>query len=155
MVRNGIRTVMAQAPQHQVYTPHAQNIVSQPIYNYRTQGGSAVWRLRALNGNSVGGEQFESVRKTKWFKLVGYDTSVKIRRISMSYRSQKPIQVQVYKDFEELPCHVLTFKKLTRRGITSVKATAKAKCIMIKIKTATWVTGGVDIYGMEIDIADE
>tara|TARA_R100001443_G_scaffold102720_3_gene110962 strand:+ start:592 stop:1029 length:438 start_codon:yes stop_codon:yes gene_type:complete len=145
---------MAQAT-HQVYTPPAQNIISVPIYNYRTQGGSAVWRLRGLNGNSVGGELFDSVRNTKWFKLKGYDTSAQIRRISMSYRSQKPIQVYVYKDFENLPCHVITFKKLTRRGITSVKASARAKCLMLKIQTASWVTGGVDIYGMEVEIADE
>ena len=145
---------MAQV-QHQVYTPPATTIVSQPIYNYRTAGGSAVWRLRALNGNSVGSEFFESVRETKWFNLRGYNNSVKVRRISMSYRSQKPIVVYIYKDFEANPCHTLTFKKLTRRGLHSIKASLRAKCLKVKIQTASWVTGGVDIYGMEVVLADE
>jgi hypothetical protein len=142
---------MAQA-NHQVYTPPSTTIISQPIYNYASQGGSAVWRLRALNSNSVGQEFYESVRSTKWFKLVDYQTSVKIRRISMSYLCQKAITVYVYKDFEETPCHILNFKKLTKRGIHSVKATSRAKVVKLKIKTPTWITGGCEIYGMEIEV---
>lgn len=137
---------------HQVYTPPSNTIISQPIYNYATRGGSAVWRLRALNGNSVGGEMFPAVRETKWFKLIDYNTSVKMRRVSMSYRSQKPLTVYVYKDFEDTPCHVLSFKKLSKRGIHSVKATARAKAVKIKVVTNVWVTQGVDIYGMEIEV---
>lgn len=137
---------------HQVYTPPSNFIISQPIYNYQARGGSAVWRLRALNGNSVGGEMFPSVRETKWFKLIDYQTSVKMRRVSMSYMSKKAFSVYVYKDFEEEPCHVLSFKKLSKRGIHSVKATARAKAVKIKVVTPTWVSGGVEIFGMEIEV---
>jgi len=146
---------MAQAdpPNHQVYTPPAPNVTTRPIYNYSSQGGSAVWRLRGLNGNSVGGEHFESVRETKWFKLSDYDKSVRIRKISMSYRSGKPIRVYVYKDFENEPCHILDFKKLNNRGITSMKASTRAKVLKLKIETQTYVTRGVDIYNVEVDIA--
>jgi hypothetical protein len=143
---------MAQATPPTIYQSPPITVISQPIYNYQSSGGSAIWRLRGLNGNSVGSEFFQSVRETKWFNLVDCNTSVKIRRVTMNYVCQKPISVYVYKDFEENHFTKLTFPKLTKRGLKSIKATARAKSIKLRIESATWVTGGLEIYGMEIDI---
>ena len=142
---------MAQV-QHQVYTPPASSVVSTPSYTYQSAGASAVWRLRAINGGSVGQELFASVRETKWFNLNSYARTAKVRRISMSYFSVKPITVYVYKNFETQPCHTLTFDANQERTIQKVKASARAHCLKLKIKTAEWVTGGVEIYGMEVEL---
>ena len=143
---------MAQVDPPSQYQQPPISVTSTPIYNYQSSGGSAVWRLRGLNGNSVGSEFFESVRETKWFNLVDYNTSVKIRRVTMNYVCQKPISVYVYKDFEETHFTRLTFPKLTRRGLKSIKATARAKSIKLKIESATWITGGLEIYGMQVEV---
>lgn len=145
---------MAQAdpPNHQVYTPPDSGLTSRPTYTYQTAGASAVWRLRALNGNSVGQELFASIRETKWFNLNSYSRTSKIRRISMSYFSAKPITVYVYKDFEDVPCHTLIFPRSTKRTLKEIKASARAHCLKLKIQTAEWITGGVEIYGMEVEL---
>lgn len=148
---------MAQAdpPNHQVYTPPDSGLTSRPTYTYQTAGASAVWRLRAINGSSVGQELFESVRETKWFELGSYSKTKKIRRISMSYFSAKPITVSVYKDFEDVPCHTLIFPKSNKRTLKEIKASARAHTLKLKVTTGIWVTGGVEIYGIEVDVADE
>lgn len=144
---------MAQSePNHQVYTPPSTTVTTRPTYTYQSAGASAVWRLRALNGSSVGQELFASVRETKWFDLNSYSRTAKVRRISMSYFSKKPITVYVYKNFETEPCHTLTFDSSSERTIKKIKASARAHCLKLKIKTAEWVTGGVEIYGMEVEL---
>ena len=128
------------------------NIITVPIYNYQADGGSAIWRLRAINGNSVGMELFNSVRETKWFKLVDYETSVKIRRIRMSYKSPRNITVKVYKDFETTPTHSLLFPSSGNRTIKRIKASSRAKSLKCRIETPNWATGGIEIYGLEIEL---
>tara|TARA_R100000458_G_C8262903_1_gene238251 strand:- start:1034 stop:1483 length:450 start_codon:yes stop_codon:yes gene_type:complete len=136
---------------HTVAQQPAINVISTPVYNYQADGASAIWRARAIN-SSVGMELFKSVRETKWFTLIDYETTAKMRRVRLSYKSARNITVKVYKDFETEPCHHLNFKMSGTRTIERIKASARCKVLKLRIETPSWATGGIEIYGCEIEL---
>ena len=126
--------------------------VSLNPYDYQVSGGTGIYRLRQEREGVIGGqESFQSSRKTKWFTVGDYEKDAKIRRIKLSYKSNKPFKVKIYADHSTTPTHTLEFESSILKKIRRKKATLRAKILQIEIETYYNASHLLEIYGMEIE----
>ncbi len=132
------------------YTTTPFSPVSLNPYNYVVEGGIGISRLRQERESSGGTEVYQSTRKTKWFAIGDYEKDAKVRRIKLSYKTNRPIKVKVYADHSTTPTHTLTFPQAGLKKIRQMKATLRAKLLQIEIVTDETANHYLEVYGIEV-----
>ena len=135
----------------EAYQPTTFTPVSTNPYNYVASGGIGVHRLRQQREGVIGGmEVYQSMRKTKWFPLRDYENDAKLRRVRLNYKSNRPVTVCIYADFQDNPTHTLVFPQAGNQKMRYQKATLRAKMVQVEIKSPNTAGHILEIYGMEL-----
>ena len=121
-------------------------------FAYQTTGGIGIFRLRQEREDVLGGQEvYQSSRKTKWFAIGDYEQDAKIRRVKLSYKSNKPFKVKLYADHSTIPTHTLVFEQAVLKKMRHKKATLRAKLLQVEIETDKNASQYLEIYGIEIE----
>ena len=127
------------------------NFLSLNTFSYNATGGIGIFRLRQEREDVLGGQEFyASSRKTKWFAVGDYEQDAKIRRIKLSYKTNKPFKVNIYADHKTTPTHTLIFGQAISKKIARQKATLRAKILQLEIETYKHASHYLEIYGIEV-----